>query len=117
MITCKNCHQTHTVKNGFVRGKQRDQCRACGDNFVLGDERHSHATAVKNAFCMILYSLGNASFGFVATHLGVSRTTTYDWIRPAAAGTDEPTSAPDMQDIACAELWHLMQSTKERSGL
>jgi hypothetical protein len=26
------------------------QCRACGDNFVLGDERHSHATEVKKAW-------------------------------------------------------------------
>jgi transposase-like protein len=50
MITCKNCQHTHTVKNGFVRGKQRYQCRACGDNFVLGDERHSHATEVKKAW-------------------------------------------------------------------
>jgi transposase-like protein len=50
MIPCKNCQHTHTVKNGFVRGKQRYQCRACGDNFVLGDERHSHATEVKKAW-------------------------------------------------------------------
>ena len=54
MITRKNCQHTHTVKNGFVRGKQRYQCRACGYNFVLGDERHSHATEVKKALCIIL---------------------------------------------------------------
>ena len=63
-ITYKICQHPHTVKNGFVRGKQRYQCRACGYNFVLGDERHSHATEVKKALCMILYSLGKASFGF-----------------------------------------------------
>ncbi len=117
MITCKNCQHTHTVKNGVVRGKQRYQCRACGDNFVLGDERHSHATAVKNAFCMILYSLGKAAFGVLAKLLSVSRTTTYYWIRQAAAGTDEPTMAPDIQEIECDEMWHFIQSKKDRSGL
>jgi transposase len=117
MITCKNCQHTHTLKNGFVRGKQRYQCRACGDNFVLGDERHSHATEVKKALCLIFYSLGKASCGFLAKLLGVSRTTTYDWIRQAAASTDEPTMAPDIREVECDEMWHFMQSTKEKSGL
>jgi transposase-like protein len=116
MIACKNCQHTHTVKNGFVRGKQRYQCRACGDNFVMGDERHSHSTAVKKALCVIVYSLGKASFGFLAKLLGVSRTTTYYWIRQAAASTDEPTIAPDVQAIEVDEMWHFMQSKKEKFG-
>src|SRR5437870_426726 len=77
MIACKNCQDTQTVKNGFVRDKQRYKCKTCGYNFVLGDERHSHSTEVKKALCIILYSLGKASFGFLAKLLGVSRTTTY----------------------------------------
>ena len=117
MITCKNCQQTHTVKNGFVRGKQRYQCRACGYNFVLGDERYSHAPEVKKAWCIILYSLGKASFGFLAKLLGVSCTTTYDWIRQADSSTDEPTIAPEIQEIEFAEMWHVMQLIKEKSGL
>ena len=117
MITCKNCQQTHTVKNGFVRGKQRYQCRDCGYNFVLGDERHSHTTEIKKALCIILYSLGKASFGFLAKLLGVSRTTTYYWIRRAAANTDEPTIAPDIREIEFDEMWHFIQSKREKSGL
>jgi transposase len=117
MIACKNCQDTHTVKNGFVREKQRYKCKVCGYNFVLGDERHSHATEVKKALCIILYSLGKASFGFMAKLLGVSRTTTYYWIRQAAAGTDEPTMASDIQEIEFDEMWHFIQSKKEKSGL
>ena len=117
MLACKNCQHAHTVKNGFVRGKQRYQCRTCGYNFVLGDARHSHATEVKKALCIILYSLGKASFGFWAKLLGVSRTTTDDWIRQAAASTDEPTMALDIQEIEFDEMWHFIQSTKEKSGL
>jgi transposase-like protein len=117
MITCKNCQQTHTVTNGFVRGKQRYQCRACGDNVVLGDERHSHATEGKKALWMIFSSLGKASFGLLAKRLGVSRTTTYDWIRQAAAGTDEPPIAADIQESAWDELGQFIQSKQERAGL
>src|SRR6266566_159289 len=106
MITCKNCQHTHTVKNGFVRGKQRYQCRACGYNFVLGDERNSHAIEVKKAL-----------FGFLAKLLGVSRTTTYYWIRQIAASTNESTIAPDIQEIEFDEMLHFIQSKKEKSGL
>ena len=117
MVACKNCHDTQTVKNGFVRDKQRYKCKLCGYNFVLGDERYSHATEVKKALCIILYSLEKASFGFLAKLLGVSRTTTYYWIRQAAANTAEPTIAPDIQEIEFDEMWHFIQSKKEKSGL
>jgi transposase-like protein len=76
MVACKNCYDTHTVKNGVVRAKQRYKCKLCGYNFVLGDDRHSQAREVKKALCLILYALGKASFGFLAKLLGVSRTTT-----------------------------------------
>ena len=117
MVTCKNCHDPHTVKNGFVRAKQRYKCKLCGYNFVLGDERHSQATEVKKALCIILYSLGKASFGFLAKLFGVSRTTTYYWIRQAAASTDEPAITEDIQEIEFDEMWHFIQSKKEKSGL
>jgi transposase len=117
MIACKNCQNTHTVKNGFVRDTQRYKCKMCGYNFVLGDERRPHTTEIKKALCIILSSLGTASFGFVAKLFGVSRTTTYDWIRQAASIIDEPALDSDIQEIECAEMWHFIQSTKEKSGL
>ena len=85
MIPCKNCQQDTTTKNGFVRNKQRYKCQACGYNFVLGDARHKRSTELKKALSIILYSLGKSSFGFLAKLFGVSRTTTYYWIRQAAA--------------------------------
>jgi transposase len=117
MMTCKNCRNTHTVKNGFVRGKQRYKCHTCGYNFVLGDDRHSHATEIKKALAIILYSLGKSSFGFLGKLFGVSRTTTYYWIRQAASSIDELTIAPDLQEIEFDEMWHFIQSKKEKSGL
>ena len=116
MMPCKNCRDAQTVKNGFVRGKQRYKCRACGYNFVLGDDRHSHATEVKKALAIILYSLGKSSFGFLGKLFGVSRTTTYYWIRQAAANTNEPTITENIQEIEFDEMWHFLQSKKVNFG-
>jgi len=116
MIPCKNCQQHNTVKNGFVRNKQRYKCHSCGYNFVLGDERHKQETEVKKALSVILYSLGKASFGFLGKLFGVSRTTTYYWIRDIAATTTEPAIASDIREIDFDEMWHFIQSKKGSSG-
>jgi transposase len=116
MITCKNCQQTNTVKNGFVRGKQRYKCHTCHYTFVVGDERHKSETELKKALSVILYSLGKASFGFLAKLFGVSRTTTYYWIRDIAAITAEPAIAGDIREIDFDEMWHFIQSKKRNSG-
>jgi len=116
MIPCKNCQQINTIKNGFVRGKQRYKCHACHYTFVLGDERHKPETELKKAFSVILYSLGKASFGFLAKLFGVSRTTTYYWIRDMAATTEEPAIAGDIHAIDCDEMWHVLQSKKRSPG-
>jgi transposase len=116
MISCKNCHQPETVKNGFVRDKQRYKCNACGYNFVLGDQRSKHSTEVKKALCLLLYSLGKSSFGFLAKLLGVSRTTTYYWVRQMAETIDEPTIPAEIHAIEFDEMWHFIQSKKEKSG-
>jgi transposase len=79
MIPCKNCHQNNTVKNGYVRNKQRYKCHSCSYNFVEGDERHKRETELKKALSIILYSLGKSSLGFLGKRFGVSRTTTYYW--------------------------------------
>jgi transposase-like protein len=76
MITCKNCQQDTTTKNGLVRNKPRYKGQACGDNFVLGEARHQRSPALKTALSLLLYSLGKSSFGCLAKLFGVSRTTT-----------------------------------------
>ena len=116
MIPCKNCQQTNTIKNGFVRGKQRYKCHACHYTFVVGDERHKQTTAWKKALSVILYSLGKSSFGFLAKLFAVSRTTTYYWMRDMAATTNEPVVAGDIREIDFDEMGHFIQSKKRSSG-
>lgn len=116
MIPCKNCQQTNTVKNGFIRGKQRYKCHACHYTFVLSDARHKPENELKKALSVILYSLGKSSFGFLAKLFGVSRTTTYYWIRAIAATTEELPIADDIHEIDFDEMWHFIQSKKRSSG-
>lgn len=47
MPSCKNCKSEKVVKSGFIRGKQRYQCKNCGCNFVEGDSRTNEKTALK----------------------------------------------------------------------
>ena len=117
MVSCKNCHQNNTIKNGYVRSKQRYKCNNCGYNFVLGDARHKQATELKKALSIILYSLGKSSFGFLGKLFGVSRTTTYYWVRQIAEATEEPTIGDEIRSIDFDEMWHFIQSKKESSGL
>lgn len=116
MIPCKNCQQTNTIKNGFVRGKQRYKCHVCHYTFVVGDERHKPETELKKALSVILYSLGKSSFGFLAKLFGVSRSTPYYWMRDIAKTTDEPVITDGIQEIDFDEMWHFIQSKKRNSG-
>lgn len=116
MMSCNNCHNTPTVKNGCVRDTQRSQCNMCGDNVVRGDERHPHTTESKKAVSSLCYALGKASVGFLANLFGVSRTTTSDGIRQAASILEEPTLEADLQELDVAEMWPVSQATNDTSG-
>ncbi|MGH8551469.1 MAG: transposase-like zinc-binding domain-containing protein [Methylococcales bacterium] len=77
MIVCKRCGGDGAVKNGIVRGQQRDRCRTCAYNFIAGDRRVDDELIVKKALAVILYSLGKASFNRLGHIFGVSRSLTY----------------------------------------
>jgi hypothetical protein len=53
----------------------------------------------------------------LAQLFGVSRTPPYDWMRQAAAMTDEPPSDADIPELALDEMWPFIQSKKEKAGL
>jgi transposase-like protein len=72
MNQCKNCSSSSIVKNGFVRKKQRYYCKECGYNFIEWDKRIKQSAQIKKALAIILYSLGKASFNFIAKLLSVN---------------------------------------------
>ena len=117
MEECKNCKSTETVKNGLVRQMLRYKCKSCGHNFVCGDERRKKSTELKRITSVLLYSLGKASFRFLAKLFDVSPTTTYNWVRQTAESFGEPVVDENIKEIEIDEMWHLLQSKKTKNGL
>ncbi len=116
MIICKSCKSEDTRKNGRVRGIQRYKCKACDLNFVNGDRRCKRETAVKKALCVILYSLGKASFSMLGKILNHSPSIIYRWIVEAMDKTPESSISGDIQEIEFDEMWHFLQKKVKNSG-
>ena len=116
MPKCKKCESQHVTKNGFVRSKQRYRCKACGYNFITGDGRVNPDTAVKRAFAVLLYSIGKASYGFIAKLFDVSPSTVQRWLESEAARVPEPEIPETIREIAFDEMWHFIGSKKTNVG-
>ena len=81
-VCCKRCGATDHVKNGIVRGFQRYLCLSCGCNFTMTPPR-GKPPAMK-ALALLLYAMGNVSFGSIARILGVSDVAVLNWVRDEA---------------------------------
>ena len=79
MPTCKRCHSTHTVKHGFVRQKQRYQCKNCGYEFVEGDQRSTPKVHPALKVLAQLLCLCGLSFNLIAKLLKVSNSSVQCW--------------------------------------
>jgi transposase len=104
------------VKSGKVRGKQRYKCKACGYNFVIGDARTNEKIIALKALCILLYSLGRASYSMTGKLFGCNRSLIYRWIRDAGLNTDEPVIDGKITQIEFDEMWDFIQSRKKNFG-
>ena len=103
MIQCQECQSDTTVKNGIVREKQRYKCKSCGCNFIIGDSGINPATELKRQTCVLFYSLGKASFRFLAKLFDVSPATTYQWVGKTAETLGEPVVSAGVKEIEIDE--------------
>ena len=117
MPKCKNCSNERTVKNGFVRGKQRYKCKECGINFVEGDARTNEKIAAKKAMCVLLYSLSKASLNGLARIFDTWPSLVYRWIVEAGVKLPDETVPGDIKQMEFDEMWHFVGSKKEKFGL
>ena len=99
MIQCKECESDAIVKNGIVREKQRYKCKSCGCNIIIGDSRINPAIELKRHTCVLFYSLGKASFPFLAILLDVSTATTYQWVSKTTETLGEPVVSAGVKEI------------------
>lgn len=116
MNRCKKCQGQELVKNGHIRGQQRYKCKSCRCSFIVGDKRVKPEAAAKRALAVILYSLGKASYGFIAKLFGVTRAAVLKWIRKEGALIEKPKIPSSIKEMEFDEMWHFIGSKKTNYG-
>jgi len=113
-VHCKRCGSTAFVKNGIVRGHQRYRCRDCGCNFT--DTPRRGKPAAMKALAVLLYAMGNTSYGMIARLFGVSEVAVFKWIRKEAAALPEPTTPAEVKIVQQGEMGHLVDGKETSAG-
>ena len=113
-LRCKRCGSGEHTKNGFMRGKQRYRCRACGLNFTATPPRGKPLALKVTA--VLLYVSG-LSMNRTAKLLGVSTPSVMAWIEQfAAAYGQKPEPEGRALVIELDEMWHYLKKRPTSSG-
>ena len=113
-IKCKKCASTENVKNGFIRGHQRYKCKECSCIYTQTKPRGKPASM--KALAVLLYTVGNASFGMISRMLGVSNVAVMKWIKKEAESLPEPSVSKDSTLLQVDEMWHFVNGKKTKFG-
>ena len=113
-LRCKRCGGEERVKNGFMRGKQRYRCKACGLNFT--DTPPRGMPLAMKVTAVLLYVSG-LSMNRTAKLLGVSTPTVMTWIEQfAKVYAQKPEPEGRAVVIELDEMWHYLKKSQSRSG-
>ena len=113
-LRCKRCGSEEQTKNGFMRGKQRYRCRACGLNFTDTPPRGMPLQVKVTA---VLLYLSGLSMNRTAKLLGVSTPSVMTWIEQFAkdhAPKPEPEGRALIVELD--EMWHYLKKRPASSG-
>lgn len=113
-MRCKHCDSESFVKAGITRGHQRYQCKECLRHFT--DTPLRGKPAGMKALAVLLYTLGNASFGMIAKLLNVSDVAVLKWIRNEALHLERPRTTAKSTLIGVDEMWHFVNGKKTKCG-
>src|SRR4051794_40659058 len=108
-LRCKGCGSGEHVKNGFMRGKQRYRCKACGLNFTDTPPRGMPLRVKVEA---VLPYLSGLSMNRTAKPLGVSTPSVQAWIeRFAEVYARKPEPEPEGRAVVVEldEMWHFLR--------
>jgi transposase len=72
--------------------------------------------ANRKVLAVLLYALGNASFGMIARLLGVSDVAVMKWIRAEARAIPEFAVQGDLRVVTADERWHFVQKKPHTLG-
>jgi transposase-like protein len=113
-LRCKQCGSGEHVKNGFMRGKQRYRCKACGLNFTDTPPRGMPLRLKVEA---VLLYLSGLSMNRTAKLLGVSTPTVQAWIeRFAEVYAQKPEPEGRAVVVELDEMWHYLKKSRTSSG-
>ena len=102
------------VKNGFMRGKQRYRCKACGLNFTDTPPRGMPLRVKVEA---VLLYLSGLSMNRTAKLLGVSTPSVQAWIeRFAEVYAQKPEPEGRAVVVELDEMWHFLKKSPTSSG-
>ena len=113
-MNCKHCQSTRFIKAGITRNQQRYKCKDCLRHFTNTPPRGK--PAAMKALAVLLYTLGNASFGMIARLLGVSNVAVLKWIRKEALQLERPQVKAESTLIVVDEMWHFVNGKKTKFG-
>ena len=114
-ITCKRCQSTDYRRNGTVRGISRFLCKVCKCNFTMTPPR-GKSPAIK-ALAVLLYGMGNMSFGSIGRILGVSDVSVLKWVRATASKLPEPVAPAETKIVMIDEMHHFVKKVSKTMGL
>jgi transposase len=113
-LRCKRCGGEEQVKNGFMRGKQRYRCKACGLNFTDTPPRGMPLRVKVEA---VLLYLSGLSMNRTAKLLGVSTPSVMTWIEQfAKTYAQKPEPEGRALVIELDEMWHFLKKSPTSSG-
>ena len=113
-LRCKGCGAEEHVKNGFMRGKQRYRCKACGLNFTDTPPR---GMPLRVKVTAVLLYLSGLSMNRTAKLLGVSTPSVMTWIeRFAEAYAQKPEPEGRAVVVELDEMWHFLKKRPTSSG-
>jgi transposase len=113
-LRCKRCGGEEHVKNGFMRGRQRYRCKACGLNFTDTPPR---GMPLRVKVTAVLLYLSGLSMNRTAKLLGVSTPSVMAWIEQLAevyAQKPEPEGRAVVVELD--EMWHFLKKSGTSSG-
>jgi len=114
-LRCKGCGAEEHVKNGFMRGKQRYRCKACGLNFTDTPPRGMPLRVKVEA---VLLYLSGLSMNRTAKLLGVSTPSVQAWIeRFAEVYAQKPEPEGRAVVVELDEMWHFLKKDRQALGV
>src|SRR5689334_18409006 len=113
-LRCKGCGSGEHVKNGFMRGKQRYRCGACGLNFTDTPPR---GMPLRIKVTAVLLYLSGLSMNRTAKLLGVSTPSVMTWIEQfAAVCAQKPEPEGRAVVVELDEMWHFQKKAEQALG-